>query len=103
MEQSPSRESNISLSPAVYETRNFHCHFRNSAPIINILKLLNVVYASSFCYFDIDFNIVLPSTPRSCKWSPSLTLSTIDLYVRQTPRFNLIARIMVSSRPTHHE
>jgi len=48
-----------------------HCYIHNSRPPLSILKQSDTVLATSSHFLKIHFNIILPSMPRSSKWSLS--------------------------------
>lgn len=47
----------------------FLYHFHNSLPVISLLSNINPVYIQRSCFFNINFNIVVPSKPRSSRFS----------------------------------
>ena len=62
----------IKKLPAFYVTRRFIIMFTTAPQLIPILSEINSLHALPFYFFKIPFNIILPHTPRSSKWSLSL-------------------------------
>jgi len=54
---------------------NFRYHFHNRPPPVPILSHMNPLHAHPSHSLKIDFSIILPSTPRSSRQSPSSTLA----------------------------
>ena len=79
LEQRPSWEANSTSAsqepPHILQNPNFNYCVHNSPPLNPILSNGNPVHNLPFCFFKTNFNIILPSTTRSCKWSLYLKFS----------------------------
>ena len=88
MKQSTSWQANSSST--IQELPHFimhkvHCHIHKSPPIVPILsKISPFIYPNDF---KINFNIILPSTPRSSKWSASLRFPNQKVYTLLLPPY----------------
>jgi len=85
MEQSPWEAKSLSVSqkiPCILWKRSLPSH--NSLPLVRVLRQMYLVHAKPFYYLKTYFNITLPSTSRSSKWSPSIRLPTKSLYAPHT-------------------
>jgi hypothetical protein len=52
-----------------------HCHVYKSLPSDPIHSQLSPIHSFTTCFSKINFNIILPSTPRSSEWSLALEVS----------------------------
>ena len=79
MEHSPSWEANFSSAsqeiPHILLSQTAHYRTYKCPPSVPILSLISPVQPSSYL-LKMHFNIILPATPRSSKWSLSLRFST---------------------------
>ena len=83
MEQRPSCVANRSLAtqeiPHILWNPNFHYRIHNGKTHIPILSHIDTTRAATH-FSKITFNIILPSTPGSSKWSPSSCFPTKTQY-----------------------
>ena len=61
----------VNNSPHMMEPESSHPRLQEPAPV-PILSQINPVHALPFHFLKTDFNIIIPSTPGSSKWSLSL-------------------------------
>ena len=79
--------------PNTFKDMAVHYRVHNSPPTVPILNQINLVHAIQISLLKALFNIIIPSTPRSSKWSRSLGFphqnsirtSRLTLYVSHAP------------------
>ena len=72
MEKSPGKATSSSASqeiPCTLCKPEIRYHVHSNWPLLPILDEINPAHASPPYFFKIYFNIIAPSTIRSCKWS----------------------------------
>ena len=102
IEQSPSWEANrFSASqeiPCILWNRKVHYRIHKSPPPVPILSQINPAHASTSHFLKFHFNIKLPSTPGSTKWSIFLRFHHQNsVYTSPLPHTCYI------SRPSHSD
>ena len=92
MKQSPSWEVNRPSAtqeiPRNLWYTKVHYSFRKSPPPVPCLSQIDPVHAPPSHFSKIHFNIIIPFTPRSSKWPPSLRFSPLNP-VRSSPPYFL--------------
>jgi hypothetical protein len=93
---SPSREANSSSArqeiPQIFRNPNVHYHAHNSPPLVPIPNQVNPVRACPLYFSVVHLNTILPSTPKSCRWSISITFP---------PTQSLQAGLLSATRATY--
>ena len=69
------RSSACQQIPPILWNPKIHCPAHNSPSLVPILKQTNPVHTVPFSPFRFHFNFIIPSTPRTCKWSLSSRFS----------------------------
>jgi hypothetical protein len=117
MEQIPSWEANrLSASQEILqiiENSNVHSCIHKCSPRVTLLSQLDLVYNPTSYFLKTNFNIILPSTPGSPKWSlslrfplqkPCLRLSCPPYALHATPNaiFSIVSPGQYWVRSTDH-
>ena len=98
MEPSPSEANRFSASqeiPYILWTPKVHYRIHKYPPTVPILSQLDPIHTSKSQFLKIQFNIILPSTPGSPKWSLSHRLP------QQNPVYSSFLSPISATCPAH--
>jgi len=80
MQHKPSSEPATSSAsqgnPGTSWNQKIHHRVQNSRPLVSILSQFNHGQTLRYYFWQLNFNIILPSAPRSYKWSPTFRFPT---------------------------
>jgi hypothetical protein len=85
---SPPRKFNGFLAsqiPRIVWNPKFHYRIHKSTPLVNVLNQTDTIHTVPAYFFKIYFNVILPSMPRSSKWSLYFYFPTETLCISRFP------------------